>query len=657
MGLVMCGIVGCLSNALDEGGVRKNISMMLPYIARRGPDDSRDWVSDDVGLGLGHSRLAILDLSDKGAQPMRSRCGRFVIAFNGEIYNHLDLRREVSLAREVNWVGGADTESLVEYIATFGVKKALDNSIGMFAYAVWDSVERSLYLCRDIFGEKPLYYSLNKCSSSFYFASDSSALLTFLDHANLSDTALNSYFSVGYIQGEEGIFEGVKKLLPGTYMQVGFSSDSKLLVSEERYYSLVDQARGAKKKYFKGSFQESVELIDRKLTESVSRQLISDVPVGAFLSGGVDSSLITAIMAKIGKSQPQTFSIGFSDADYDESKHAALVAEYLDTEHFEYIVTPDDILSEIPLIADAYTEPFSDVSQIPTLLLSRFARSKVTVALTGDGADELFGGYNRHFMVPKIWRSLGKVPKPIRSLVGAGIENLPNTALDGLMRLVALISSSKIGILGEKRTKFLEALNAKDLNAVYSSALSKGKNASQHQLNSCFYKPMSNLGLPIATAFSDEELMMLADTLGYMSEDVLVKVDRAAMFSSLETRAPFLDKNLYNAAWSLPLEYKISAGKGKCVLRSLLERYVPKEISNRPKAGFSVPIGAWIRDELRTWVDEIINLDRLAQSGFLNAANVMNQWREHKSGRRSWDHQLWSVIVFQLWWERHLNER
>lgn len=657
----MCGISGVLSlqNELYGKSLAAIAESMGSRLAHRGPDDEGIW-SDHSAVALSHRRLSILDLSAAGHQPMHSSSGRFIIVFNGEIYNHLELRNELNLAAKLNgghaWKGHSDTETLLEAISVWGVEKTLQRLVGMFAFALWDKDKNSLYLCRDRLGEKPLYYGLQ--GDSFLFASELKAFKAFPRFEGVIDCkALRLFLQYGYIPAPHTIYKSFFKLLPGSYIKIELKDlAARKLPQVTSYWSLCDVAEYGQKNTFRGDIIEATDELDRLLRQAVSGEMHSDVPFGALLSGGIDSSTIVALMQAESRRNIKTFTIGFNEASYNEAGHAQKVANYLGTSHTEMYVSPEQALSVIPYMATLYDEPFADVSQIPTFLISKLASEHVTVCLTGDGGDELFGGYNRYVNVAKVWRKSKWLPAGVRSAMSGKIDCIISPAGEARIDRLAQLLPRQLRhhAMGAKLNKLAEILTADSEEEIYSRLLSKWKNAEKvlcvgHEL----IEPIRYEGLK-SQVKEYEQRMMLQDSLLYLPDDVLVKVDRATMGVSLEARAPILDHRVVEFAWSLSLEMKIKGGNGKWVLQKVLERYIPRSITSRPKAGFSVPIDEWLRGPLKPWADMLLERKSIMQGGFFDADEIEKKWHRHLIGECNFGHQLWNVLMFQAW---YLNEK
>ena len=605
---------------------------MLNAIAHRGPDGEGMWLDPDAGLSLGHRRLAVVDLSEAGAQPMQSRDVRFVIAYNGEIYNAAEIRRGLEDRNPaVRWRGHSDTEVLVELIAAVGLEKALAACDGMFALALWDKAERRLSLARDRFGEKPIYYSWS--DAGLIFASELKAFTAVAGfRPEIDPQAVACFFKYGYVPGPLTIWADTYKVEPGCVMTFTAAGVAARKVHARRYWDAAEAAIRLKSHPFVGSTEEAERHAEHLLTRSVSRRLTSDVPLGALLSGGIDSSLVTALMQATGSRPVRTFSVGMADKAYDESVHARAVAKALETDHTELIVAPRDVLDAVPHMASVYDEPFADSSQVPAFLVSRLAGSHVSVALSGDGGDELFGGYNRYIHAPRIWKKVAGLSPPMRRLLGSGLRQIPACGR-GLDRL----------------GKLARVLDAQNQEAFHDNLLSLSSDA-----QTCLAQGAPPLRLVdrVPPGFGNltfAERAMLLDTTNYLPDDVLTKVDRASMAASLELRTPFLNADVFDFCWSLPHEMKVSGGQGKSILRRILYKHVPQELVDRPKAGFAIPIGRWLRTGLRDWAEEQLSAGRLQRSGILNVREIRRRWQLHLTGRGSEEGLLWSVLMFQGW--------
>ena len=643
----MCGIAGLLITGRNTGAKVSEplLQAMSDRVIHRGPDGAGLWCSDAGDIGLVHRRLAILDLSEAGAQPMHSNCGRFVIVFNGEIYNHLDLR--VALERDqgpIAWRGHSDTETLLAGISHWGLAETLKRSYGMFALAVWDSERRTLSLARDRIGEKPIYVA--QLGNIWAFASELSALRVLSERPeSINLDAVAAQISTAVVPDKSCILEGVYKVSPGTVLEISATSDESSELAYEKFGDLVQQGRALRSSTCQ-TLQAAVAQIEDVLNEVVASQMISDVPLGSFLSGGVDSSLITSLMQVNSTRAVKTFSIGFADDGYDESTHAETVAQHLGTDHQTFRLREDDVLEIIPELARVYGEPFADSSQLPTLLLCREARKHVTVALTGDGGDEIFGGYNRHILAPKLWGRVSKIPAYVRRS-GKVVGRVLSSRSDKFVERVSGLTGMSPSVL-KKAGRFGEIIgNSASFDQVYFGLTRHCDNPKQ------FLKmPVLREEAETWNEFDDlepAERLMALDSVGYLPSDILVKVDRAAMSASLETRAPFLDARTVRAAWSLDLCHRIRDGVGKAVLRDILYRHVPKHLIERPKQGFAIPIDSWLRGPLKDWADNLISEDLMEAFGVLQSQTVRNVWSEHLSGRRNHGHLLWSLLMLQQW--------
>lgn len=654
----MCGLTGIVdSSGRPDADLRQIVGAMTRTLQHRGPDAEGFWAAD--GIAFGHRRLSILELSPAGAQPMHSADGRYVIVYNGEIYNHLDLRRELEdKGAAPNWNGQSDTETLLAGIAFWGLDATLERAAGMLAIALWDRKERRLSLARDRMGEKPLYWGW--AGRSLVFGSELKALAAHPDFAGgICREALAQYLRFSYVPVPRSIYPGIYKLEPGAILDVAGSppatapaeplrpDQSHGSISIRRYWSLnATIEKGAQNPIRDDG--EAVEELERVLGSAVERQMLSDVPLGAFLSGGVDSSTIVAMMQKLSARPVKTFTVGFDDAAFDESPFAAAVARHLGTDHTALRVTAAEARSVIPDLPQLYDEPFADSSQIPTHLVSRIARSHVTVALSGDAGDELFGGYNRYFWGPRIWRRLDWMPLALRRTLGNLMSAVPVSAWDQAGTLIGGI----VGVSqpGDKAHKLAARLrDVKTLDDLYASLVSEWPgNRMVKQLDR---EPVSLLNDPLPAALADDPVgrMMAQDMRTYLPDDILCKVDRAAMAVSLETRVPFLDPEVVALSARLPAGMKVRNGEGKWALRQVLYRHVPRTLIERPKQGFGIPVGEWLRGPLRSWADDLLSPEALARDGLIDPVPVIQAWAEHLSGRRDWTSRLWIILMLQAW--------
>ena len=642
----MCGFSGFIDavHSLPSSEWPTMLGRMGKAIAHRGPDDSGVWIDANAGIGLSHRRLSVLDLSPAGHQPMVSASGRYVIAFNGEIYNHLDLRRQLG---DRGWRGHSDTETLLAGFELWGIEQTLQRAVGMFAIALWDRVDRSLILARDRMGEKPLYYGWQ--GDTFLFGSELKALKVHpAFQGEIDRAALALMLRHNYIPAPYSIYKGICKLPSGTYLILLMGKrESEPL----RYWSVREVAERGQAQPFAGSEAEAVLALEAHVLESIGLQMVADVPLGAFLSGGVDSSTVVALMQAQSSRPVRTFTIGFHEEGYDEAHHAKSVARHLGTEHTELYVMPKEAMSVIPRLPTLYDEPFSDSSQIPTFLVSELARRHVTVSLSGDGGDELFGGYNRYFWATNIWRRLGWAPQPMRAALAGVLTALPPSAWTGVFRGLArfLPVGWRYANPGDKLHKLAEILAVRTPEEIYLDLVSHWKQPAEvvrgtHEPPTVLTDPTQWAGLP-----DFEQRMMYLDQMTYLPDNILTKVDRAAMGVSLETRVPFLDHRLLEFAWSLPLSMKIRHGQGKWLLRQVLYRHVPKELIERPKMGFGVPIDVWLRGPLKGWAEELLDETRLQREGYFDPRPIRRKWAEHLTGARNWSYYLWDVLMFQAW--------
>jgi asparagine synthase (glutamine-hydrolysing) len=641
----MCGIAGFFAPTPLRADAARVARAMGDRLWHRGPDGSDEWLDADAGIALAHRRLAIVDLSPAGRQPMTSADGRWVITFNGEIYNHLLLRRQLEdEGRAPVWRGHSDTETLVEAISAWGVDTTIRRTVGMFALALWDRAERALTLVRDRLGEKPLYYGVQ--NGVLLFGSELKALRAHPDfRSGIDPGALALLLRLGYIPAPWSIHENVFKLPPGTMLRLARPSD--VAAAPQPYWSVREAGIEGARNPLVLRDSEAVDRLDQLLRQSVDGQRMSDVPLGAFLSGGIDSTTTVAIMQALSSKPVRTFTIGVPDAALDESAEARAIARHLGTDHTELMVTAQEAQQVIPRLPTLYCEPFADPSQIPTFLVSQLARRDVTVALSGDAGDELFGGYDRYRWAQRV----ASVPRVLRRAGGAALNALPAQAWSALLTPVSplLPRELRTGDRADRLRKLATVLSASSDDAVYQQMISfwpAGANPAAH-------------GPELRTVFSDppctqrdfETRMMMLDMRSYLPDDILVKVDRAAMAVSLETRVPMLDHRIVEFALRLPLHQKMRQGQGKWILRRLLDRYVPPSLMDRPKKGFGIPVHDWLRGPLRPWAEELLSEQRLRSSGLIDAAPVRALWRQHVEGRSDWGYRLWPVLMFEAWRE------
>ncbi len=646
----MCGICGYYTSE-KSASWRDSIFAMKAAIAHRGSDDGGVWQDVAVQFVVAHQRLSILDLSLAGHQPMISARERYVIAFNGEIYNHLALRREFG---DYPWRGHSDTETLLAAIEAWGLEATLRRSIGMFALALWDRQERTLYLSRDRMGEKPLYYGWQ--DNVFLFGSELKALKAHpAFQREIDRDALTLFLRHNYIPAPYSIYQGIRKLPAGTILKIQQTGRQER-EEPKPYWSLPTVAERGIAAPFSGEETDAIKKLDELLRDSVRQQMIADVPLGAFLSGGVDSSMIVALMQTQSVRPIKTFTIGFHEERYNEAEYAERIAQHLGTEHTELYVTPQQAMDVIPNLPMLYDEPFSDSSQIPTFLVSQLAREHVTVSLSGDAGDELFGGYNRYFLAHRLWSRLSRLSPMARRF---GISALTAFSPDQWNKILAPIqhfmpATWRLANLGDKLHKGAGVLGSASLDALYLGLVSHWDTPCSLVIGGHEPDTLLTATNPHFSALGGIERMMALDALTYLSDDILVKVDRAAMGVSLETRVPMLDHRVVEFAWHLPLSMKIRNGQSKWILRQVLYKYVPKKLIERPKMGFGVPIDSWLRDPLRDWAESLLDESRLRNEGFFNPKPIRQKWNEHLSGKRNWQYHLWDVLMFQSWLE---NER
>lgn len=640
----MCGLVGFIDTKNKVTDKQALLSCMVEQLAHRGPDDQGFWIENEVALG--HARLAIQDLSQHGHQPMQSSGRRYQTIYNGEVYNAQEMAKELSESHGFNFHGHSDTEVILAAVEAWGVEAALQRCNGMFAIALWDTQENLLFLARDRMGIKPLYYGWLD-GSVFGFSSELKPFSRCGRFAKtINKTALAWQLQYAYVPAPLSIYEGINKLEPGQ-LKVFQLEGQSLKERSSSYFWTAKQA--VSQPVFTDSAESLIDQLDTVLRDSVGKRMLSDVPLGAFLSGGIDSSTVVSLMQAQSVTAVKTFSIGFEVPGYNEAEHAKAVARHLQTDHTELYLTAKDALSVVPKLAQMYDEPFADSSQIPTFLVSELAKSKVTVALSGDGGDELFTGYNRYLWAQKIWQYLAMVPRPLRSVLAKGILSLPPACWAKCFSV--LPGRHKMSLPADKLVKLARLIDAKDKMALY------GRLLAQINPGAELVRGVNPHELMTLQTLSGEHgfvrSMMFNDLIGYMPNDILTKVDRASMAVSLEARVPLLDHNVVEFAAKVPMQYKLREGKSKWLLRQVLYRYVPAELIERPKMGFGVPIDSWLRGELKDWAGDLFANLRAKNSDLINVDFVEQKWQQHVAGKQNWQHFLWNVLMFQSWSDQY----
>ena len=661
----MCGLAGFLdvSGRLSDDDLCTVVRRMADTLRHRGPDDAGTWIDAKSRIALGHQRLAIIDRSMQGHQPMRSACGRFILIFNGEIYNFAALRQDLKQLGH-RFRGRSDTEVMLAAITQWGLEAALTQFNGMFAFALWDCHERVLHLGRDRLGEKPLYYGW--MGKTFMFGSELKALSAHPDfHGEIDRDVVALYFRYNYVPTPFSIYHNVYKLPPGCLLAVSacaaeqrasfspFPEEPASSWKPVRYWSAKQVAETGSENPFKGSEHDAVECLDSLLSDAVALRMIADVPVGSFLSGGIDSSTVVAVMQAMSGRPIKTFSIGSHDAEYNEAESARAMAKHIGTDHADLYASCNDAIRVIPTLPTLYDEPFSDSSQIPTSLIAQLARQDVTVCLSGDGGDELFAGYNLYFWAQRIWSYTRQMPSVLRHTVAWALTAVPPQMWDSAFAQLAAFLPAKLRQRepGDKLHRLAELLPAETSNALYNVLMSRWRAPMAVVVNS--HEPATMLANPGCASElpSFVQRMMYFDMMSYLPDDILVKVDRASMGVGLEVRIPLLDYRIVEFAWQIPLSMKIRSGQGKWLLRQVLHRYVPEHLVNRPKMGFSVPIGPWLRGPMREWAEALLSVKRIRADGYLNPQPIRQKWSEHLSGTRNWSRELWEVLMFQAWLE------
>lgn len=649
----MCGLTGGWTlrhfQALQEA-----LPRMTAALLHRGPNDAGHWFDPEAGIALGHRRLAIVDLSPQGHQPMASANGRYMLAFNGEIYNHPALRQDLQReSHSPSWRGHSDTETLLAAFERWGLPSTLKRCIGMFAIALWDRQERELWLARDRLGEKPLYYGLQ--GGSLLFASELKGLAAapgFKGEINRDAIALLLRHNA--IAAPHSIYQGISKLPPGTWLRVRQQDlQAGLLPKPVAYWSVTDAAAAGRANPFRGNPKEAADALERLLGDAVAQQMVADVPLGAFLSGGVDSSTIVALMQARSSRPVKTFTIGFHEHGYNEAEHAKAVARHLGTEHAELYVRPAEAMAVIPKLPQIYDEPFSDSSQIPTFLLSQMTRQHVTVSLSGDAGDELFLGYPRYKAAVMMRQSLSRLPRPGRHALAVIARNIPAPVL---RLVVAAARTFRLDnrfhdVTRDRMLRLADLLASTSADGNYCRLMTHWESAGDVVLGAKDLPTVYNAADWSCTKDDFPELLGQLDLQGYLPDDILTKVDRAAMAVSLETRVPLLDHRVVEFALSLPLSLKWRGGQSKWLLRQVLYRHVPATLIDRSKMGFAVPIRAWLRGPLRDWAEAMLDPSRLRREGYFDPVPIVTKWREHLTGEHNWEGHLWDVLMFQAWLE------
>lgn len=646
----MCGITGFLSSQPERrDDARAILQRMTDAIRHRGPDADGLWQSQDACCNLGHRRLSIIDLSPAGAQPMLSRDGRYVLIFNGEIYNFPELRSELE-ALGHGFRGTSDTEVLLAGIEHWGVKAILPRLNGMFAFAVWDNRDAKLLLARDRFGEKPLYHAWH--GGTFIFGSELKALMQHpAFRREIAPVGVASLVNFGYIATPKTIFVGVHKLPPGHFIECHRGGEPEVPVS---YWRPDEMLTGRRRLGARTAPHEIVDEVDRIARQAVKQRMVADVPLGAFLSGGIDSSTVVALMQAQSTRPVKTFTIGFWESGYNEAEDAAKVARHLKTEHHEFYLSSRDCIDTIMRLPEIYDEPFADSSQIPTTLVSEFTRRHVTVALSGDSGDEFFGGYNRYFWAERLWKRFQRLPIGARRFAGDFVNSFGPRTWEATVNFANHLLPRRYRVRGggDKMHKLARILDAGSLDAIYLELVSNGHWAAESLTHGNLAPDPFSKWMNVTKDLGGIERMMLLDQLTYMTDDILCKVDRASMSTGLEVRVPFLDVALTEFAWSLPLEVKVRGGVGKWPLRQVLKQYVPEALFDRPKMGFGIPIGDWLRGPLRDWAEDLLSPANLAEGGWFHVPIVRQAWAEHLSGRRNIISKLWPVLMFLAWKKR-----
>jgi len=643
----MCGIVGGWTLQHFQQ-LSQRLPVMTNALVHRGPDAEGHWLDAEAGIAFGHRRLAIIGLGEEGAQPMHSESGRYCLTYNGEIYNHLELREQLAASGITAWRGQSDTETVLAGFEQYGIEETIKRCVGMFAMAVWDKHSKELVLIRDRLGEKPLYYGF--IGTCFVFGSELRALTAVSDQRpDFNVDAFALFLRYGYIPQPYSAYQGIAKLPPGALLRMnGGQLRQTQLPAAQTYWRPDDFLQGSGTSVIEPA--EAVSQLEVLLEQSVKAQMLSEVPLGAFLSGGIDSSTIVALMQKHSMRPIKTFTVGFGDARFNEAGHAKAVAAHLGTDHTELYVTSQDALAIVPKLSGIYDEPFSDSSQIPTYLISRLARSKVTVSLSGDGGDELFLGYSRYPLLADYWRFMGKLPLALRNTLSACLKLVPMGRWDAFFKLARplLSNTAYASANGWRLYRIANMLRLPDASACYLEMMShwdtgvslvKGASALAHEMQSNFNPNAHGLMKKAG----------LRDMKSYLPDDILVKVDRAAMANSLETRVPLLDHRIAEFALSLPQSLHRRDGQSKWLLRQVLYRHVPKALIDRPKMGFGVPLADWLRGPLKEWAGDLLSQENLVRNGMLEPKPIIDLWQRHLAGTTDGQYPLWNVLMLLQW--------
>ena len=647
----MCGISGFIIQKPTPIFTLDSLKKMVSTLSHRGPNNKGYWNNLNETQFIGHTRLSIMDLSDNGNQPMISSSGRYVISYNGEIYNHWDIRKQINRLKKTSWNGTSDTETILEAIETFGLIGTTQKIHGMFSICIIDKKKNLLHLIRDKFGEKPLYYGFS--NNNFLFASELKAIVSLPNFKkNIDKKSLNYFFNFSYIPEPYSIYKNISKLLPGTVLTFDLSTNK--IINNEKFNTFCEDDN------IQITEKNAVEKFDHILNLAVKDSMTSDVEVGSFLSGGIDSSLITSVMQSQSSKQIKTFSIVFEDLKYDEKYYSRNISKYLGTDHNEILINSKDMIDISKKIPEIYDEPFADSSQIPTVLISQFASKKVKVILSGDGADEFYGGYNRYIAFSKMNKFLKYCPYNLRYALGKIISLIPLQLLTYMEIILGklFLQNRSVTQLDDKIKKLgFIFMNSKTITDIYFSIISLSENTSDLLNHENAYSEIDEIKEKISSHFNKDkdlvENVMLADQNMYLTGDILHKVDRASMHFSLETRMPFLNPNIINFSSKLNMNMKIRRNTGKFLLREVLKKYIPEKYINRPKMGFSIPLNEWLKGPLKKWSMDKLNLNNIKQEGYLNDMQVKYYLENHFSGKKDFSRELWNIIVFQSWLSKH----